>query len=162
MRLNLVVAVSFFTTTVLPQNKVDTTAIQNILKEVVSWNSDDATTYSKRFAEDGTFTNILGMFFTGHKAFLERHEEILKGRFSKTKLEQKIVSLKFVGSNVAIVETLTCVSGFSKEGPPSGTHLDDNGCLYTRLLQVMAKIRNDWKIMTYHNVDLKQGTPVPK
>ena len=163
IRLSLVVTMSLFTTIVLPQNKLDTTAIQNILQEeVTSWNNGDAITYSKHFAEDGTFTNILGMFFTGHKTFLERHEEIFKGRFSKTILDQKIVSLKFVGSNVAIVETLTCVSGFSKEGPPPGTHVDDKGCLYTRLLQVMAKIRNDWKIMTYHNVDLKPGTAVPK
>ena len=163
IRLSMVVTMSLFTTIALPQNKLDTTAIQNILQEeVTSWNNGDAITYSKHFAEDGTFTNILGMFFTGHKTFLERHEEIFKGRFSKTILDQKIVSLKFVGSNVAIVETLTCVSGFSKEGPPPGAHVDDKGCLYTRLLQVMAKIRNDWKIMTYHNVDLKPGTAVPK
>lgn len=154
---------SLFTTIALPQNNLDTKTIQNILQEeVVSWNNGDAAAYSKHFAADGTFTNILGMFFTGQKAYLERHEEIFKGRFNKTKLEQKIVSLKFVGSNVAIVETLTWVSGFSKEGPPSGTHLDDKGRLCTRLLQVMVKNENDWKIITYHNVDLKPGTPVPK
>ena len=161
--LSLVVIMLLFAIVVHPQNKFDTAAIQNILKEeVISWNSGDATTYSKHFAEDGTFTNILGMFFTGHKAFLERHEEIFKGRFNKTTLEQSIVSFKFVGSDVALVETLTCVSGFSKEGPPPGTHLDNKGCLNTLLLQVMAKLQNDWKIMTYHNIDLKPGTPMPK
>ena len=154
---------SLFTTIALPQNNLDSTTIQNILQEeVVSWNNGDAAAYSKHFAADGTFTNILGMFFTGQKAYLERHKEIFKGRFNKTKLEQKIVSLKFVGSNVAIVETLTWVSGFSKDGPPPGTHLDDKGRLCTRLLQVMVRNGNDWKIMTYHNVDLKPGTTVPE
>ena len=150
-------------TTMQAQSKSDTTAIQNILQEeVVAWNNGDAKTYSKHFAEEGTFTNILGMFFKGYKAFLERHEEIFKGRFRKTILEQKIASLKFVSSNVAIVETLTWISGFSKEGPPTGSHLDDKGRLYTRLLQVMVRGGNDWKIMTYHNVDLKPGITVPK
>jgi uncharacterized protein (TIGR02246 family) len=162
-QLSLVVILLLFATILRPQNKSDTAAIQNILKEeVLSWNSGDAITYSKHFAEDGTFTNILGMFFTGHKAFLERHEEIFKGRFNKTTLEQNIVSLRFVGPGVAIVETLTCVSGFPKEGPSPGTHLDNKGCLNTRLLQVMAKFQNDWKIIAYHNVDLKPGASVPK
>jgi len=48
IQLNLVVIMSFFTTTFPPQNKSDTTAIQNILQEeVISWNNGDATTYSK-------------------------------------------------------------------------------------------------------------------
>jgi uncharacterized protein (TIGR02246 family) len=158
----LVVVISLFTTAVFAQTKSDTTSIENILQEeITSWNNGDAVTYSKHFAEEGTFTNILGMFFTGHKAFLDRHVEIFNGRFRKTKLELKIVSLKFVSSDVAIVETLTWVSGFSKEGPPAGVHLDDKGRLTTRLLQVMARNGDDWKIMTYHNVDLKPGTPVP-
>jgi uncharacterized protein (TIGR02246 family) len=163
IKVNMIITMSLFATIALSQNKLDTTAIQNILQgEVIAWNNGDATAYSKHFAEEGTFTNILGMFFTGHKTFLDRHEEIFKGHFSKTILEQKIVSLKFVGSNVAIVETLTWLSGFSKEGPPPGTHLDDKGRLYTRLLQIMAKNGADWEIMTYHNVDLKPGTTVPK
>ncbi|MFI5187217.1 MAG: SgcJ/EcaC family oxidoreductase [Chitinophagales bacterium] len=163
IKVNMTIAMSLFTTIALSQSKLDTTSIQNILREeVVAWNNGDATAYSKHFAEDGTFTNILGMFFTGHKAFLDRHEEIFKGRFRKTVLEQKIVSLKFVGSNAAIVETLTWLSGFSNEGPPTGTHLDDKGRLYTRLLQIMTKNGADWEIMTYHNVDLKPGTTLPK
>jgi len=122
IRVNMIIAMSLFATIALSQNKLDTTAIQNILQgEVIAWNNGDATAYSKHFAEEGT-----------------------------------------LGSNVAIVETLTWLSGFSKEGPPPGTHLDDKGRLYTRLLQIMAKNGTDWEIMTYHNVDLKPGTIVPK
>lgn len=157
-----VIMLLLFATIAFPQNKADTAAIQNIIKEeITAWNSGDAVGYSKYFAEDGTFTNVLGMFYTGHKAFLERHEEIFKGRFNKTKLEQDIVSLKFAGSDVAVVEVLTCVSGF-KEGPSPGTFLDDKGCLRTRLLQVIARDQNGWKIIAYHNVDLKPGAIIPK
>lgn len=103
------------------QDRMDTLAIEEILREEIrSWNSGDAVAYSKHFAENGTFTNILGMFFTGYKAFRDRHIEIFKGRFSNTKLTQSIVSFQFLRNDVAIVETFTVLTGFSSDGPPPG------------------------------------------
>jgi hypothetical protein len=45
------------------------------------------------------------MFFTGHQAFLDRHEEIFKGMFRVTVLRQDVVSLRFVRPEVTAVET---------------------------------------------------------
>lgn len=150
------------TTIVFAQNTSDTTAIQNIIQEeIISWNKGDAETYSRHFAVDGTFTNILGMFFIGHKNFQEKHEQIFKTVFLGTELKQEIVSLKFVHPDVAIVEIIGWVSGF-KNGPAKGTYLDDKGRLRVRLLQVMTKDGNDWKIVAYHNVDIKVGIPAPE
>ena len=141
------------------QSTADSIAIQKILQEeVVSWNKSDAETYSRHFAKDGTFTNLAGLFFTGHKAFLDRHDLIFKG----TEMRQNLVSLKFIRDDVAIVETLTWISGFSKSGLPPGTHPDEKGRLRTRLLQVMTKDEGNWKIVAYHNVDLKPGSPAPE
>jgi uncharacterized protein (TIGR02246 family) len=152
-----------FTTIVHAQSKQDSTTIRNIIQEeTTTWNNGDGEGYSKHFAEYGTFTNILGMFFTGHEAFTQRHVEIFKGTFRGTKLQQDIVSFRFVNSGVAVVETLTWISGFSTDGPPQGTHLDANGRLVTRLLQVIVKESNDWKIEVYHNVDVKPGVIVPE
>jgi uncharacterized protein (TIGR02246 family) len=151
----------FLATIVKAQRTADSLAIQAILQEeVTSWNSGDATTYSKHFSERGTFTNIRGMFFTGHKQFLERHIDLFKGMFSKTVLQQEVTSFRFLRSDVAIVEALTWVSGFSKDGAPKGVHIDSQGRVYTRLLQVFQKESGDWKIVAYHNVDLKLDTPV--
>jgi uncharacterized protein (TIGR02246 family) len=161
-RLAVVLVLIQFTTIIRAQNISDSTAIQNILQEeIVSWNNGDAETYSKHFDTEGTFTNILGLFFTGHKEFLVRHEQIFKGVFLGTALKQNIVSLKFVSPDVAVVETLTWISGFSKDGPPKGTYLDDKGRLRTRLLQVMVRNSGGWKIVVYHNVDIKPGVPAP-
>jgi uncharacterized protein (TIGR02246 family) len=74
---------------------------------VAAWNKGDAQAYAEDFAVDGTFTNILGMFFTGHQAFVDRHEEIFKGMFRGTELRQDVVSLKFVRPQMAVVETFT-------------------------------------------------------
>lgn len=149
-------------TIVSAQKTSDTTAIQNILQEeITSWNKGDAETYSRHFAEDGTFTNILGMFFIGHKNFQEKHEQVFKTVFLGTELKQELVSLKFANPNVAIVETIGWVSQF-KNGPMKGTSLDDKGRLRVRLLQVMTKDMDEWKIVTYHNVDIKPGIPAPE
>jgi uncharacterized protein (TIGR02246 family) len=158
MKVTLIIALLLAATMSIAQGKSDETTIRNILaEEVVAWNKGDARVYSQHFAADGTFTNIRGMFFTGHQAFLDRHEEIFKGSFRGTTLKQDVVSLRFIRPETAVVETLTWVSGFSPAGPPPGTHLDDKGRLCTRLLQVMVKDAGEWKITVYHNVDVKPG-----
>ena len=71
-----------YTNQVFAQNTSDTSTILNIIQEeTFSWNKGDAETYSRHFAEDGTFTNILGMFSVGHKIFLEKHDQIFKTVF---------------------------------------------------------------------------------
>ena len=145
------------------QNNPEETAIRRILdNEVATWNKGDTDGYSRDFAADGTFTNIRGMFFTGHQEFRNRHDAIFKGEFRGTSLKQQIVSLRFIRPDVAIAETLTWVSGFSKAGPPPGTQVDADGRLRTRLLQVLKKDGGEWKIVVYHNVDIKPGVPVPE
>ena len=158
-----ILVVMLFATMLGAQSGPDETAVRKIIRdEGTAWNKGDAEAYSRQFATDGTFTNILGMFFTGHDAFRDRHEEIFKGMFRGTVLRQDVVSVKFVRPDVAVVETLTWISGFSKSGPPPGTHTDAKGRLCTRLLQVMVRDSGEWRIATYHNVDVKPGTSVPE
>jgi uncharacterized protein (TIGR02246 family) len=164
MKTPLILTMLFFATiSAAAQGKPDEAAIRNILQEeVAAWNMGDAQAYSQHFAADCTFTNILGMFFTGQQAFLARHEEIFKGVFRGTVLRQDVVSLKFVRPAMAIVETLTWISGFSPSGPPPGTQTDAKGRLRTRLLQVMVKDADRWKIAAYHNVDVKPTVTAPE
>jgi uncharacterized protein (TIGR02246 family) len=139
----------------------DETAIRKIIHdEIVAWNQGDATAYSREFATDGTFTNIRGQFFTGYEAFLRQHEVIFHGIFKNTTLQQDFVSLKFLGTDVAVVETLTSLTGMAE--PALGTTADSKGRLRTRLLQVVARQGGEWKIVVYHNVDIKPGIPAPE
>jgi hypothetical protein len=48
------------------------------------------------------------------------------------------------------------------KGDAVGVVLDDKGSFHTRLLQVFAKENGQWKVVTYHNVDVKPGTPLPE
>lgn len=139
----------------------DETAIRKIIQdEDAAWNRGDAAAYSRDFAADGTFTNIRGQYFTGYEAFLRQHEVIFQGIFKDTLLQQDIVTLGFIAPDVAIVETLTSVSGMA--APPPGTAVDSKARLRTRLLQVVTRQAGEWKIVAYHNVDVKPGIPVPE
>ena len=142
------------------QSSRDESAIRTIVEnETVTWNKGDAVGYSRDFARRGTFTNIRGQYFEGYDAFLKQHQVIFDGIFKNSTLEQEIVSLKFIRPDVAVVETLTSVT--SKQSPP-GVATDANGTFHTRLLQIVAKERGEWKIVAYHNTDLKAGTPLTK
>ncbi|PSR51864.1 hypothetical protein AHMF7605_29325 [Adhaeribacter arboris] len=144
-------------------NSSDKDTIQSIIQqETEDWNKGDAKGYSRCFASDGTFTNILGMFFTGKEEFEKRHQQIFAGIFRGTAMKQNIISLKFVRPDVALVETLTWTSGFSKAGLPPGMHPDTKGRLRTRLLQVMVKEKGRWKVVSYHNVEVNPEVLLPE
>ena len=143
------------------QASSDEAAVRNIIQEeVAAWNAGDAIAYSRHLAEDGTFTNVRGQFFTGRQAFIDRHDIIFKAQFRGSTLKQDVVSLKFVRPDVVVVEVLTAVTGFQKLSP--GTSADAKGRLRTRLLQVMVKDKGEWKIMAYHNTDVKSDIPAPE
>ncbi|MDV3778009.1 hypothetical protein CMU25_17365 [Elizabethkingia anophelis] len=138
-----------------------TKEIKKILQEEeFSWNKGDAMTYSLHFAQDGMFTNILGQYFVGHTQFFKRHEEIFKGVFKGSRMSQNIVSLKFINRDVVVVEMLIQISELSRNFPFKGVYIDEKGVLKTRLLQIFRKEKNEWKIVAYHNVDIKDGIKV--
>jgi len=156
-------AIGLLATQLNAQTTADEAAIRRIVRdEIVAWNQGDAVAYSRHFAVDGTFTNIQGQFFTGYDAFLKQHVVIFEGRFKQTRLQQDIVSLKFLRPDVAVVEVLTAVAGMAAAQLASGTGGDATGRLRTRLLQVVVKQGEEWKVVAYHNVDVKPGIPLPE
>jgi uncharacterized protein (TIGR02246 family) len=161
MKIATILTVMLIVTTSWAQSESDEATIRAILQQqVAAWNKGDAEALSRHFAADGTFTNILGMFFKGREAFRERHEQIFRGVFRGSTKESGVVSIKFVRPDVAVVETLQALSGFQK--PPPGTSVDAKGRLRTRLLQVLVKDGGEWKIAAFHNVDVKAGVNVPE
>jgi hypothetical protein len=143
------------------QGVSDDTAIRKILRdEVISWNTGDADAYSRPFTVDCTFTNVLGMFFKGQKASVTDTKRSSKVRFMGLCSNKN--SCRFsLSSRRRHCRNSYWVSGFSS-GPPPGTRTDQKGRLRTRLLQAFVKSGSDWKIATYHNVDLKPSTPAPE
>lgn len=160
MRFRLAPMLALLAAPLSAQTAADSAAIRQIIAdEIATWNQGDAVGYSRHFAVEGTFTNIRGQFFVGYDAFLKQHDVIFKSFFRGTTLTQDIVSVTRVASDVVAVDALTAVSGMKQ--PPPGIAFDARGRLRTRLLQVLAKRDGVWKIVAYHNVDVKPGTPLP-
>jgi len=71
---------------------------------------------------------------------------------------ERVRRIRFVTSEVAIVDVDTEVRGFSKM--PPGVTIGSDGVLRTRLLQVFVKRGDEWWIEAYHNVDVKARSEV--
>jgi uncharacterized protein (TIGR02246 family) len=161
MRLLLTLPLLAFAAQLGAQSTSDEAAVRGILDdEIATWNKGDAVGYSRHFADAGTFTNIRGEFFKGHAPFLKQHAAIFGSFFKNTTVSYEVVSLTFPRPDVAIAETLTSVAGMAPV--PPGMMVDAKGRLRTRLLQVLAKDDGVWKIVAYHNVDVKPGIAVPE
>ena len=143
------------------QSAADETAVRNIVQgQAAAWNAGDAAAYSHHFAADGIFVNIRGEYRTGVQAFTKQHEFLFGGPFHGSTLHQDVISLQFIRPDVAVVEVLTAVTGIQMLSP--GTSTDKKGRLRTRLLQVMVKAGDEWKITHYHNTDVKADVPAPE
>ncbi len=127
---------------------------QIVAEEVAAWNVGDAKAFSQRFAEDGSFTNIRGTVFYGHRAFEDRHAEIFKTIFKGSKLAMSVSKIRFVRPAVAIVDISTELSGIQRT--PPGVKSMADGKIRTRLQEVFVKDKGEWSIVSYHNVDLKE------
>ncbi len=138
------------------------TEIKNILDEQArGWNEGNAKLYAQAFAEDGCFTNIFGMFHIGYAEFMAKHERILAGVFKGSCFDYRLVHLQFINDDTAVAETLIVVSDFTKSGAFNTIHTDEQGRMFTRLLQVFSRHNGVWKIASYHNVDVKAGIEIP-
>jgi uncharacterized protein (TIGR02246 family) len=135
----------------------DEAAIRAIVAaQADAWGAGDGVAYSRQFAPEGSFTNVLGTRFSGHAAFEQRHVEIFATVFKGTTQRNTIERLRFVTPDVALADVLTEVSGVTKS--PFGSAPPPDGVLRTRLLQVFVRRDGAWWIEAYHNVDVK---PVP-
>ena len=139
----------------IPKSTTDEVRIRQIVGEqVAAWNAGDAKAFSASFAEDGSFTNIRGTVFYGQRAFEDRHVEVFRTFFKGSKLMMSVTKIRFVRPDVAIADIATEVSEL-RDTPP-GVKAGPSASIRTRLQEVLVKEGNDWRIASYHNVDVKE------
>jgi uncharacterized protein (TIGR02246 family) len=126
-----------------------------VAAQVAAWNVGDAKAFSAPFADDGSFTNIRGSVFYGHQAFEERHVEIFSTFFKGSKLAMSVSKVRFVRPDVAIADIATEISELGGKTPP-GVKATADGRILTRLQEVFVRTGDEWRIASYHNVDVKQ------
>ena len=130
--------------------------VRNAILKVIAeqddaWNAGDAAGFAAAAGPDVVFTNIVGMFSVGHAPFLAQHEKIFSTIYKGSRLTQSLAHLVLVRPDVAIVDTLTEVRGYSHL-PPGSEAID--GVLKTRLEQVMVLKDGRWQVASFHNVTI--------
>jgi uncharacterized protein (TIGR02246 family) len=129
----------------------DQLAIERLITSLEdAWARGDAAAFASRFANDGTFTNILGMFFHGRDAFRERHDDVFRTVFKGSTLALQVAALRFIRPDVAIADLDADLRGYT--ALPPGLRAMPDGAVRTRLLMVLVREHGDWWISTYHNV----------
>jgi len=132
-------------------------AIERLMGELVdAWNRGDAPAYGARYRLDGTFTNVNGGLYVGREEFVRRHEEIFGGYLEGTTLGLAIRQLRFIRSDVAVVDAETSL--FGVKALPAGVLTGPDGAVHTCLLLVLVKEDGRWWISAYHNVWVKAGS----
>lgn len=126
---------------------------QIIHRQQDAWNRGDAAGYSQDCDEQMSFTNIIGMTFFGRDAFEERHEFMFAYIFKGSRLEMNVQRIHFPLPNVALVDIACTLDGYQRL--PEGVSPRANGGLQTCLLEVLVRSESGWRVVAYHNVDVK-------
>jgi uncharacterized protein (TIGR02246 family) len=124
-----------------------------IADQAAAWDAGDGAAYAKDLAPDASFTNLFGMVMYGAAAFAERHQHILATFYKGTTKHHAIRRIRFVTSDVAIVDIDNQVRGVKMM--PAGIVTPPDGIMRTQLMEVFVRRGDRWWIEAYHNVDIK-------
>jgi uncharacterized protein (TIGR02246 family) len=128
----------------------DTAALRAILDEQdQAWCAGDAAAFSRSAASDIVFTNVVGLFSVGREPFEAQHRHIFATFYKGSTLRQLVERISFVRPDVAVVNTVTKVTGFGALPPVLPAQ---DGVLTTRLEQVLVRTNEGWQVVSFHNV----------
>lgn len=128
----------------------ETHAIRSILDEQENaWRAGDAAAFSRAATSQIIFTNVVGLFSVGRMDFEVQHRHIFSTFYKGSTLRQVVEQITFIRPDVAIVNTLTEVTGFGALPPVIQAK---DGVLKTRLEQVIVRSEEGWKVTAFHNV----------
>lgn len=129
-----------------------------VAEQTEAWNRHDAAAWSKDFAPDAEFINIVGTVFSGREEIEKRHAGIFASVFKDSRSEVTVRKILFVAPTVAVVDTEHVVTGYT--GLPPGVQATEPGVLRTRMRYVLKQTGGKWLIVAGQNTDVKP-TPAP-
>jgi uncharacterized protein (TIGR02246 family) len=134
-------------------------AIRELLAaQAKAWNEHDAQAWVARFTDDAEFVNIMGSLFQGRAQIEQRHAELFRGVFNKSRVivtTRKVVSL---GATSALAETVHELRDYARL-PPGIRPSDADGTLRTRLKYVLVLTADGWRIRSAQNTAILPAPP---
>ncbi|AXC11650.1 hypothetical protein ACPOL_2326 [Acidisarcina polymorpha] len=143
------------------QSKEDEAQIQAIVQsESDAWNRGDAEAFASHYAEDGSFTNVIGQQLYGRQAFVAQHARIFSTIYKGSHNSFTIGKIKFLRPDVAVVDIDGVLNGANRL--PPGLKAGEDGALRVKLQEVMTKEKGSWWIAAFHNVAVYPLPPESK
>ena len=102
-----------------------------------AWNQHDPHAFASQFAQDATFVNVNGWLWIGQKEIEDRHARA--GIFKSSHAEIKPRSVRFLGSDVAVVLVSWTITGDPRD-PQARQDRHDAGTLATGLRRLAAPL----------------------
>ncbi|MDC3960460.1 SgcJ/EcaC family oxidoreductase [Polyangium jinanense] len=130
-----------------------------VAEQTEAWNRHDAAAWSKAFAPDAEFINIVGTIFSGRDEIQKRHALLFESVFKDSHTEVTVRKLRLIDSNVAVVDTDHVVTGYA--ALPPGVQATEQGVLRTRMRYVMKQSGGMWSIVAGQNTDVKPAPAPP-
>jgi uncharacterized protein (TIGR02246 family) len=130
-----------------------------VQSEADAWNRGDAEAFGAFYAEDGSFTNVIGQQLYGKRAFIAQHAGIFSTIYKGSHNVFTIGRIKFLRPDVAVVDIDGILTG-AKRLPP-GLKAQDDGGLHVKLQEVITKENGRWTIAAFHNVAVYPLPPGP-
>lgn len=123
-----------------------------------AWNEHDARAWAAPFTEDAEFVNIMGTLFQGRAQVAQRHDELFRGIFSRSRVvvtTRKVLSL---GATSALAETVHELRDYDRL-PPGVRATEADGALRTRLKYVLVLTPDGWRIRSAQNTAMAPAPP---
>jgi uncharacterized protein (TIGR02246 family) len=133
-----------------PSNDDETQIRAIVQSENDAWNRGDAEAFGASYAEDGSFTNVIGQQLYGRQAFIAQHARIFSTIYKGSHNSLSIGKIKFLRPDVAVVDIDGTLSGAHRL--PPGLKAGEDGALHVKLQEVMTREKGKWWIVAFHNV----------
>lgn len=141
------------------QSRDETSLRKLVAEQTEAWNRHDAAAWSKDFAPDAEFINIVGTVFSGREEIQKRHAAVFASVFKDSRSEVTVRKIVLVAPNVAVVDTEHVVTGYT--GLPPGVQATEPGVLRTRMRYVLKQVGGKWLIVAGQNTDVKPAPAPP-
>lgn len=148
MKQTLLIMLTAISTSVLAQSNTDEQAIKKVINTMeTGWVQKNGELFSSVFAEGHDYIVWNGYYFPNQsvKQNAAAHQGLFDGVYKTFDVKLKVDKIRFVRPDVALVHVYG--GGYTK-----GEAAPENPTVLMTLL--MEKKSNDWKIISFHNLDL--------
>lgn len=131
------------------QNATDEGAIQQIVEDMATaWTAGSGEGFARHFANDHDYVVWNGLYMAGasRSENAESHQRIFDTQYKNTEHHATLDKIRFIREDIALIHVYSAIVS-AGEGRPENPQV-----LWSALLE---KQSGDWKIIAFHNVDLK-------